>query len=112
MIQRYHNDFLSTAAHIEPERVLSLIRDFSNARRRSSYAAVAESLANEHPAEAERVFQLIDDSTRTFGEDRTQIAPRLCRRLAKTDPERARRIIAGLKMPGDRPAPGHSWRSV
>jgi len=101
-IQRYHTYFLSTAARIEPDRVLSLIRDLSSADgRRSCYAAVAESLANEHPAQAERVFQLIDDSSRIAFEDRTQIALRLCRRLAKADPERARRIIVGLKMPRD-----------
>jgi hypothetical protein len=99
--ERYHVDFLSTAARIEPDRVLSLIRDLSNARRQHCYAAVAESLANEHPAEAERVFQLIDESSRTFGQNRNQIALRLCRRLAKTDPERARRIIVGLKTPQD-----------
>jgi len=101
--ERYHVDFLATAARIEPDRVLSLVRDFkSAARRRSCYAAVALSLANEHPAEAVRVFQLIiDDSSRTFGENRNQIALRLCRRLAKSDPERARRIIAGLNTPQD-----------
>ena len=101
-LERYHADFLSTAARIEPDRVLSL--DPGPQQRRAAghcYAAVAESLANEHPAEAERVFQLIDDSSRVAGENRTQIALRLCRRLAKTDPERARRIIAGLKTPQD-----------
>ena len=75
---------------IEHERVLSLIRDFSNTRRRLCYSAVAESLAEEHPAEAERVFRLVDDSTATFDADRRRLALRLCRRLAKSDPERAR----------------------
>jgi hypothetical protein len=101
VIQRNHEYFLATAARIEHERVLSFIRDFSNARRRICYSAVAESLADEHPAEAERVFQLIDDSIETRGELRAEIALRLCWRLAKTEPERARRIIAGLKMPGE-----------
>lgn len=100
--ERFHTDFLATAARIEPDRALSLIQGLrSAARRRSCYCAVAESLAIEHPAEAERVFQLIDDETRTSGESRPQIALRLCRRLAKTDPERARRIIAELEMPQD-----------
>jgi hypothetical protein len=100
--EQYHTDFLSTAARIEPDRVLSLVRALTSAvARRSCYAAVAESLAIEHPAEAERVFQLIDDETRISGEKRPQIALRLCRRLAKTDPERARRIIAELKTPQD-----------
>ncbi len=33
--QRYQPDFLATAARLEPDRVLSLIRDLSNASRRS-----------------------------------------------------------------------------
>jgi hypothetical protein len=100
--ERYHFDFLATAARIESERVLSLVRAVSStARRRTFYAAITESLANEHPAEAERVFQLIDDSARVARQSRTQIALRLCRRMAKTDPERARRIIAELKTPQD-----------
>ena len=61
---------------------------------------VAESLASAHPAEAERVFQLVDDSSEACGYDRKDvIALRLCTRMAKTDPERARRLIAGLKNP-------------
>ena len=48
------------------------------------------------------VFQLIDDSSRTAAaKTGSRIALRLCRRMAKTDPERARRIIAGLETPRD-----------
>ena len=96
--QRDQRDFLPIAARLETDRVLSLIAEISSAaRRRSGYVAVAEALANEHPDQAERVFQLIDDSGRVAHENRTQVAIRMCRLMAKTDPERARRIIAGLK---------------
>ena len=53
-IEQYDDQFLSTAARIEPDRVLSLIGNLSSAaERRSYYARIAESLAYEHPAEIE-----------------------------------------------------------
>ncbi len=98
--RRYERDFLSTAARLETDRVLSLIQDLGNARRRSCYIVIAEALADDHPAEAERVFQLIDDSSDVPAfEHKNEIALRLCRPMARTDPERARRLIAGLKAP-------------
>jgi hypothetical protein len=101
---QFDDRFLSTAARIEPDRVLSLIGNLSSAaERRSYYARIAESLAYEHPAEAERVFQLSDDSPRTLVQNTSRIALqlRLCLRLATSDPVRARRIIAGIEMPQD-----------
>jgi hypothetical protein len=103
-IQQFDDRFLATAARIEPDRVLSLIRNVSSAAdRQAYYARIVESLAIEHPAEAERLFQLTDDSPRTPLQVRSRIALqlRLCRRLAKSDPPRARRIIAGMQMPRD-----------
>ena len=103
-IQQYDDGFLATAARIEPDRVLSLIRNVSStADRQAYYARIAESLAIEHPAEAERVFQLTDDSPRTAMQVRSRIALQLglCRRLAKSDPPRARRIISGMQTPRD-----------
>ena len=103
-MQQYDDGFLATAARIEPDRVLSLIGNVSSAAdRQTYYARIAESLAIEHPAEAERVFQLTDDSPRTPMQVRSRIALqlRLCRRLAKSDPPRARRIIAGIQKPRD-----------
>ena len=99
--QRYERFFLAAAAGFETDRVVALIRDISRPRlRRDYYMEVAESLASAHPAEAERVFQLVDDSSEAVGYDRKDvIALRLCTRMAKTDPERARRLIAGLKNP-------------
>ncbi len=103
-IQQFDDRFLATAARIEPDRVLSLIRNVSSAAdRQTYYARIAESLAIEHPAEAERVFQLTDLSPRTPLQVRSRIALQLtlCRRLAKSDPSRARRIIAGMQKPRD-----------
>ncbi len=98
---RSDTHFLATAARTDAERVLSLVKDFSDVDRRALYVAIAESLAIEHPAEAERGFGLVDDSTEVFlGDDRDHVALRLCRRLAKSDPELARRMIAGMKTPG------------
>jgi protocatechuate 3,4-dioxygenase beta subunit len=97
---RYLPGFLPTAARLETDRVLSLIRELSNARRRTCYVAIAEALASDHPAEAERVFQLIDDSSNVpVYELKNEVTLRLCLPIAKTDPERARRLVAGLKTP-------------
>jgi hypothetical protein len=103
-MRQFDDRFLSTAARIEPDRVLSLIGNLSSAaERRPYYARIAESLAYEHPAEAERVFQLSDDSPRTLVQNTSRIVLqlRLCLRLATSDPVRARRIIAGIEMPQD-----------
>ncbi len=103
-IQQFDDRFLATAARIEPIRVLSLIGNVTSATdRQAYYSRIAESLAIEHPAEAERVFQLINDSPRTPMQVRSRIALqlRLCRRLAKSDPPQARRIIARMQMPRD-----------
>jgi hypothetical protein len=98
--QRHLPGFLPIAARLEADRVLILIRDLSPARRRSCYVAIAEALAGEHPAEAERVFRLIDDATEVPAHERmANIIPRLCWPMAKADPGRARRLIAELKSP-------------
>ncbi len=82
--------------------MLSLIRDQSAARRRHCYAPITEALATEHPIEAERIFQLVDDSVKVDALQRKdQLTLRLCGLMAKSDPERAKRLIAGLKTPGE-----------
>lgn len=93
-------DFVPVAARLETDRVLSLIQDLSADRGRRCHVAIAEALAGEHPAEAERVLRLIDDSSDVpFGERKNQVVLRLCLPMAKADPERARGLIAGLKSP-------------
>ncbi len=100
--ERFQPNFLSTAARLELDRVLSLLRDQSSARRRHCYAPITEALATEHPAEAERIFQLVDDSVEVDALQRKdQLTLRLCGLMAKSDPERARRLIAGLKTPSE-----------
>ncbi len=101
-MEQFDDRFLATAARIEPDRVLALIGNLSSdTKRRPYYARIVESLAIEHPALAERVFHLTDNSPRTPREISSRIALqlRLCRRLATSDPERARRIIAAIETP-------------
>ena len=99
--QRFEPYFLQSAARLELDRVLFLIRDLSTARRRRScYIRIALALASEHPAEAERIFELVDDSSDAPGlERKNQVALRLCLPMAKTDSRRAQRLIAELKTP-------------
>ena len=101
-----NRDFLATAARIELDRVLSLVKDTTNPRGRQSHAclaAIAASLANDHPAQAERVFQLFDREPPTplFAHQKTRLVLQLSRRMARTDPDWMRRIIAGLNAPGE-----------
>ncbi len=96
--------FLATAARIDLERVLSLIKDATTpANRQSCLVVVAASLANEHPAEAERVFRLFVNgaSDPRLSRQKSMLILHLCHRMAKVDPERARRILAGLNDPAE-----------
>ena len=56
-------------------------------------------LATDHPAEAERFFNLREGSGPVLP---TTDTLRLCRRLARVDPPRARRVAASLSGPGAR----------
>ncbi len=99
-----NRNFLATAARIDLERVLSLIKDATRpADRRFSLVAVARSLADGHPAEAERVFRLYENeaSDSRFASQKTMLVLHLCHRMAKVDPERAKRILAGLNDPAE-----------
>ncbi len=97
---RYRPNFVSAAARLELDRVLTLIKDLKSASRRTCYVAIAVALANDRPAEAERVYQLIDDLPDVPSYERkNEVVLRLCLPMAKTDSERARRLIAGLKIP-------------
>ncbi len=113
--QRWLNEyFLEPAARIELDRLLPLIKETTRPNSpgpHASLAAIAVSLARDRPAQAERVFQLFDQQSPTdfparqrtalFQRQRTRLVLQLSRKMARTDPEWMRRMIAGLKDPGD-----------
>ena len=88
-----------TAARLELDQVLALLRDMSKGRRRECYMWIAAALANERPADAQRVFQLIEDSAPFQLMSRNHIALWLCGPMAKADPKRAELLISELKTP-------------
>ncbi len=89
--------FLATAARIDLESVdiphqgLRQDRLIADSRPRRSCQIPP---ANEHPAEAERVFRLYENeaSDPRFASQKTMLVLHLCHRMAKVDPERAKRI--------------------
>jgi RNA polymerase sigma factor (sigma-70 family) len=98
--QRSYVAFTGLAARIDPASVLAKIRTIDDvALRGRSYDEVAVHLALEHPAEAERAFNLYEHR---FSFARDILAMRICRRLAKVDLARARRIAAAIETPGAR----------
>ncbi len=90
---------LPTAARLELDQVLALLRDMSKGRRKECYIWIAAALANERPADAERVFQLIEESPPSQPMSRSHFALWLCGPMAKTDPKRAERLIGEMKTP-------------
>ncbi len=90
---------LPTAARLEPDKVLSMLGDMSKGRRQQCYMWVAAALANEHPADAQRVFQLIEESPPGQLVTRNHIALWLCGPMANSDPKRAERLIGEMKTP-------------
>jgi hypothetical protein len=99
--EQYQPNFLPTAARLELDPVLSVIRDLSKPRRRDCYVAIAAALASERPAEAERVFRLVDDAVPNPAMSRSHIALWLCGPMARVDSKQAERLIAELKTPGE-----------
>ncbi len=75
--------------------------------RNGLLAEVAVQLATEHPAQAEQVFNLREDRGEQNHIVFTEL--RLCRRLARVDPPRARRVAATLVGTGTRAC---AWASV
>ena len=65
--------FLPVAARLELDPVFALLRDQNDQRRRFCYIAIAEAIAGERPADAERVFQLV----RGFVRDSTSPGARI-----------------------------------
>jgi hypothetical protein len=101
----YLSGFLGQLARLEPDQILARLQNLppyqlDPAFRDRTLAEVAFQLAIDHPAEAEQVFHL-----REGGKSELSSLPdalRLCRRLARVDPMRARRIAASLGHPGTR----------
>ena len=88
---------LPTAARLELDQVLTLLGDMSKASRQRCYMWIAAALASERPADAERIFQLIEESTLNQVMNRNHIALWLCGPMAKADPKRAERLIGQMK---------------
>jgi hypothetical protein len=94
--------FLAHLSRVEPDAPLALIENVGPMRwRERTYGNIAIRLAFEHPAESEAVLNRIDEPTwRVFG------ALRVCRRLARRDLRRARRIAESLPHPAER---AYAW---
>jgi hypothetical protein len=100
----FQTGFLGQLARLEPQQVIARLRKLPTGAglypRNLELAEVAVQLATDHPAEAEQVFNLRDG-----GNEQGQAndhALQLCRRLARVDPPRARRIAASLSGPAIR----------
>ena len=103
--------FLGQLGRLEPEQAIATLQKLPNrvsaSARNGLLAEVAAQLAIDHPGEAERVFNLREV---TGGEDHVVFAElRLCRRMARVDPQRARRVAASLRDTGTRAC---AWASV
>jgi hypothetical protein len=93
--------FPGQLARTEPGPVMEWLQKLrSSDARDAEIALVAAQLATDYPADAERVFNLREG----VGEEQLSHADtlRLCRRLARVDPPRARRVAASLGIPGAR----------
>jgi hypothetical protein len=97
--------FLGQLARLEPDQAMAQAQKLPNLQgnpgsRDAALAEVAIQLATDHPAEAEQAFNLRDARNDRFVIE--FLAMRLCRRLARVDPIRARRVAASLRSPGIR----------
>ena len=101
----FQRGFLRQLASLEPERALAELLKLP-ALTDPSYRArelteIAFTLATDHPAQAEEVFQLregVDDRLLAS----SHYALLLCHRLARVDPPCARHVAASLNLPGAR----------
>ena len=105
-------EFLGQLGRLEPTEVMARLQKLSAPRNNRNYrdnvlAEVAVQLATDRPALAEQVFNLRDDSGDQNHVVYTEL--RLCRRLARVDPARARRVAASLIGTGTRAC---GWASV
>jgi hypothetical protein len=94
--------FLAHMARVEPATALAMVKDIGPERYRQRVLGnIAIRLAFEHPAEAEQALSQIEEPIW-----RIESAPRICRRLARNDVARARRIASGLPSPTER---AYAW---
>jgi hypothetical protein len=107
-------EFLTQLARVEPDQALERLWKLTKPQVLSiphllydPPAAVAVALATDHPAEAERAFNLWERTGIQYPTN--YYAMQLCRRLAQVDPSRARRIAAAQRGPSERAL---AWASV
>jgi hypothetical protein len=89
---------LSHLAWLDPRAPVDLLEGVGPDRWHERILAnIAIRAAYEHPADAERILGLIHEPTL-----RVMSAPRICRRMARNDPDRGRRIAASLPSASER----------
>ncbi len=94
--------FLSHLSRIDPKTPVDLIQGVGTDRwNQRTLANIAIRAAFEHPAEAEQVWRLLHEPTW-----RQNAGWRICRRLARNDPDRARRIAAEFPSAAER---AYAW---
>jgi hypothetical protein len=100
----FQTGYLGQLARLEPDQAMAQLQKqtaFSDpSRRDAEVTAIAVQLATDHPADAERFFNLRDGRTDRFLSGTDNL--RLCNRLARVDPTRARRVAASLGETGGR----------
>ena len=94
--------FLAHLARVDPKTPVELIKGVGPDRwNQRTLANIAIRAALEHPAEAEQVLHLLHEPLW-----RQLAGWRVCRRLARSDPDRAKRIAAGFANAADR---AYAW---
>jgi hypothetical protein len=104
-IRSFAGSFSAHLARVEPGAALALAKDIAPERSRQRVLGnIASRLALEHPEEAERVLKSIEEPVW-----RIWCAPRICRRLARSDLARAKKIAAGLPYAAER---AYAWTFI
>jgi hypothetical protein len=100
-------EFLMQLARLEPDQAVERLRKVPDLTMLTirpllydSAAAVAVGLATDHPAEAERAFNLWKRSGIQWTTN--HYVMRLCHHLARVDPTRARRVALAQRGPAER----------
>jgi hypothetical protein len=97
----YQTHFPAQLARLEPVQAREWLQKLPKSRSTDAeIAEIAAALATDDPAEAERVFNLRDGTADQFPSHGSTM--QLCRRLARVDPPRARRVAASVLGQGER----------